>query len=70
MTKKNMWWITGFHTFCALIWTVNFFLHWHKDGMISVSTGLFGLSAVLFTISAVMGVIRLIRLPKENKEDK
>ena len=70
MTKKKLWWITGLYTFCALIWTTNFFLNWHKDGMISVSTGLYGLSAILFTISAVMGVIRLIRLPKENKEDK
>lgn len=69
MTKKKMWWITGLYTFCALIWTTNFFLHWHQDGTIDFSTALFGLSAVLFTVSAVGSVIRLIRMYKEDKEE-
>lgn len=68
MTKKKMWWTTGLYAFCALIWTMNFFLSWHKEGMINVSTGLFGLSAALFTLSAVLGLIRIIRLQRENAE--
>jgi len=65
MTKKKMWFTTGLYIFCALIWTVNFFLHWHKDGTIEFSTALFGVSAVLFTVAAVGGVVSLIRAKKE-----
>lgn len=70
MTKKKMWWITGLHTFCTLIWTTNFFLHWHQDGAINVSTALFGLTAVLFAVAAGGSVTQLIRLYKANKEGK
>ena len=70
MTKKKMWWITGLYTFCALIWTTNFFLHWYQDGMVSFSTGLFGLSAVLFAVAAVGSALQLNRLYKANKEDQ
>lgn len=73
MTKKKMWFTTGLYIFCALIWTVNFFLHWHKDGMIQFSTALFGVSAVLFTVAAVGSLLNVLRLPKENtgaKEEK
>ena len=66
MTKKKMWLSTGLYVFCALIWTVNFFLHWKQDGAVDFSTALFGVSAVLFAVAAVMGVVRLTRLPKEN----
>lgn len=73
MTKKSLWLTTGLYVFCAVIWTVNFFLHWNKDGMIEISTALFGVSAILFVIAAVGSVLRLIReyrgtdAAKENK---
>lgn len=70
MTKKKMWWITGLYTFCALIWTTNFFLHWHTDGTIQFSTALFGVSAVLFTVAAAGSAMQLIRMYKANKEDE
>ena len=64
MTKRK-WFAAGLYIFCTLIWTVNFFLYWHKDGMISVSTALFGVAAVLFAVSAVGSVLSLIRAKKE-----
>lgn len=70
MTRKTLWLSTGLYIFCAVIWTVNFFLHWHQDGMIEASTALFGVSAVCFAVAAVLNVIRLARLPKGDKEDK
>ena len=70
MTKKKMWITTGWYVLLTLIWTVNFFIHWHKDGMISVSTGLFGLAAALFAVAAVLGVIRVIRASVEHTEEK
>ena len=70
MTKKKMWWITGLYTLCALIGTTNFFLHWHQDGMVNFSTGLFGLSAVLFAVAAVGSAMQLIRAYKADKEEK
>ena len=69
MTKKMMWFSTALYGFCALVWTVNFFLHWNKDGMIEVSTALFGVSAVCFGIAAVLNVIRLVRMSRRNKEE-
>jgi membrane protein implicated in regulation of membrane protease activity len=73
MTKKKMWFTAGLYIFCALIWTTNFFLHWHKDGTIEFSTALFGVSAVLFAIAAAGSIVGLIRMHKqdaENQEDK
>jgi len=70
MTKKTMWLTTALYIFCAVIWTVNFFLHWHQDGMIETSTALFGVSAVCFGIAGVLNAIRLTRLCKQEKEDK
>lgn len=62
---KKKWFTAGLYILCTLIWTLNFFLHWHKDGMISVSTALFGVAAVLFAVSAVGSVLSLIRAKKE-----
>ena len=67
MSKKTMWITTGIYIFCAVVWTVNFFLHWHQDGAINTSTALFGVAAVCFVISSVAGVIRIRRLKKEDK---
>ena len=68
MTKKKLWWIAGLYSFCALVWTINFFLHWHNDGTISFSTALFGVAAVCFIISAVGSVVRLIRAYRQKEE--
>ena len=70
MTKKKQWLAVGLNIFCALIWTVNFFLHWHKDGMIRVSMALFGVSAALFTLAAVLSVINVFRRAKESTVSK
>ena len=67
MSKKTVWITTGIYIFCAVVWTVNFFLHWHQDGAINTSTALFGVAAVCFVISSVAGVIRIRRLKKEDK---
>ena len=70
MTKKKLWWIAGLYTFCALIWTVNFFLHWSQDGAIEFRTALFGVAAAYFIIAAAGSIIRLIRWYRDNREEK
>lgn len=67
MSKKTMWISTGIYLFCAVVWAVNFFLHWHQDGGISTSTALFGMAAVCFSISAVLNLIRIHKLKKGDK---
>lgn len=67
MSKKTMWITTGIYIFCAVIWTVNFFLHWHQDGGINTSTALFGMAAAFFGIAAVLNIIRICRMKKEGK---
>ena len=68
MTQRKMTIIsTCIYLFCALVWAANFAIHWHTDGMITVSTGLFGVAAVCFAIAGVGGVIRVRHLPKEEK---
>jgi len=67
MTKKTMWITTGLYLFCALVWTANFFINWHTDGRIEVSTALFGVSAVCFLIAGVLDFIRLRKMKKEEK---
>ena len=67
MTKKTMWISTGIYIFCAVMWTVNFYLHWHQDGLIETSTALFGVAAVCFGISSVLNLIRIRRMKKEEK---
>ena len=67
MSKKTTWITTGIYIFNAMIWTVNFFLHWHQDGSINTSTALFGVAAVCFGISAVLNIIRICRMKKEGK---
>lgn len=67
MSKRSMWISTGIYLFCTVLWTVNFFLHWHQDGMIETSTALFGVAAVCFGIMAVMCLIRIRRMKKEEK---
>lgn len=67
MSRKTLWITMGIYSFCAVVWTVNFFLHWHQDGTIGVSTALFGLAAVCFAISAVGNGIRLRRMKKEDE---
>ena len=37
------------------------------DGCISISTGLFGLTAVCFAISAVLNLIRIRNMKKEEE---
>ena len=64
---KRMWVTTGIYAFCALVWTLNFFLHWTQDGAIDASTALFGLAAVCFGVSAVLNFIRIRRMKKEEK---
>lgn len=66
MSKKTLKITAGLYVFCAVIWTVNFVLHWRADGLINVSTGLFGLAAVCFAVSAVLNIIRLCRMKKED----
>ena len=65
MTKKRMWITTGIYFLCALVWTANFLINWHKDGAINTSTALFGLAAVCFGISTVLNLIRIRRMKKE-----
>ena len=62
-----MWITTGLYLFCALVWALNFFLHWRQDGMIDVSTALFGVSAACFLIAGVLNIVRIRRLKKEDK---
>lgn len=68
MTKKQMKISVALHVFCAVIWTINFGIHWYADGMLTLSTILFGVSALCFTVAAVLGVIRLCRM-KNTKEE-
>ena len=68
--KKRLWFTAGLYVFCTLIWIANFFLHWHKDGMIEFSTALFGVSALLFAVAAVGSIISLIRHHKDSTENK
>lgn len=70
MTRKRMLISTGLYVFCAVIWTVNFFLHWYQDGMIEVSTALFGVAAICFGIAAVLGGMSLHRLSKDDHSTK
>lgn len=65
MTKKKMLFSTGLYIFCALIWTMNFFLHWHLEGRLLVSSLLYGVSAVCFTVAAVLNVMQLRRMRKQ-----
>lgn len=65
MSRKTLWISTGIYIFSALLWTVNFFLHWRRDGMIQFSTALFGVAAVCFAVSTVLNLIRIRRLKKE-----
>ena len=62
-----MWITTGIYLFCALVWTLNFFLAWRADGMIGTSTALFGVSAVCFLIAAALNFVRLRRMKKGDK---
>lgn len=62
MTKKQLRFTTGLYVFCALIWTFNFFINWHVDGRLTTSTILYGISALCFTIAAVLNIIRVRRL--------
>lgn len=61
---------TGIYLFCALIWAINFFLHWSQDGRIAVSTALFGVSAVCFAIAGVGGLTALHRARRDEMEGK
>ncbi len=70
MTKKRMLILTWLYGFCAVSWTVNFFLHWYQDGMIDVSTALFGVAAICFAIAAVLGGMSLHRLRKDDHSSK
>ena len=70
MKKKTMIVSTVLYGIAALLGAANFFLNWQKDGMIEASTGLLGMSAALFAVAAVCGVVRLLRQPKDTKEEK
>lgn len=68
MTQRKMTTIsTCIYFFCALVWAANFGINWYADGVITVSTALFGVSSVLFAIAGVLGAIRLRKMPKEEK---
>lgn len=68
MTQRKMTTIsTCIYFFCALVWAVNFGVNWYADDVITVSTGLFGVSSALFAVAGVLGVLRLRRMPKEEK---
>lgn len=68
MTQRKMTIIsTCIYFFCALVWSANFFINWYADGLVTASTGLFGLAAVCFVVAGVLGAIRLRKLPKEEK---
>ena len=64
---KKMWISTGLYAFCAVVWTLNFFLQWQEAGGLNARTALFGLAAVCFAISAVLNYIRIRRMKKEDK---
>ena len=68
MTKKQMKISVALYVFCAVIWTINFGIHWYTDGVLELSTILYGVSALCFTVAAVLGVIRLCRT-KNTKEE-
>lgn len=61
-TRKQLMISTILYIFCALVWAVNFCLHWEMDGELVFSTVLFGVSAVCFAIAAVLNIIRLHRM--------
>ena len=67
MTKKTLLFNTGLNSFCAVLWTVNFVIDWLEEGVVTVSTGCFGVAAVCFAVAAIMGVIRILRLKKEEQ---
>lgn len=66
MSRKRMLATTAIYIVCAVIWTLNFFINWRQDGMLESSTVLFGVAAVCFAISAVLNVIRICRMKKED----
>ncbi len=67
MTKKTLLFTTGLYAFCAVLWTVNFVINWLEEGVVTISTGCFGVAAVCFAVAAVTGGIRILRLKKEEK---
>lgn len=68
MTQRKMTAIsTCIYFFCALVWAANFGINWYADGLITVSTGLFGAASALFAVAGVLGAIRLHKMPKEEK---
>lgn len=62
MTKKQLQFSTRLYGCCAMVWIINFFLNWHLDGMINVSTVLYGLAGICFAVSAVLNAIRVHRM--------
>lgn len=68
MTQRKMTTIsTCIYFFCSMIWAANFGINWYADGAITLSTGLFGVASLLFAVAGVLGVIRLRKMPKEEK---
>ena len=69
MSEKSMKISTAIYILNAVIWTVNFFLNWVEDGMLKVSTVLFGISAVCFIIASVGAVLALCRKKREERKN-
>ena len=63
MVRK--WVITGIYLFCAIVWALNFFVEWHKNGTLEGNTILFGIAAICFAISAVLHLIRVYQEKKK-----
>ena len=66
MSRRKMLATTAIYIICAVIWTLNFLIHWQKDGVLEASTVLFGVAAACFAISAVLSIIRLCRTKRED----
>lgn len=64
--RKQMIITTCLYAFCAVVWTANFFITWHNAGTLETSTVLFAVSAVCFGIAAVLNIIRIRRMKKED----
>lgn len=67
MTKKTLLFNVGLNVLCAVLWTVNFVIDWLEEGVVTISTGCFGVAALCFAVAAVTGGIRILRLKKEEQ---
>lgn len=52
---------------CALVWGALCAVHWCAEGVPTVSTALYGLSAVCWVIAAVLNFIRISQMGKREE---